>query len=34
MAEFAQESFIEDVSFEGGLDGGEGISQRRGKGLA
>ena len=27
MAEFAQEGFIEDVSFEGGLDGGEGISQ-------
>ena len=27
MAEFAQEAFIEDVSFEEGLDGGEGISQ-------
>ena len=27
MAEFAQEGFIEDVSFEEGLDGGEGISR-------
>lgn len=27
LAEFSQEGFIEDVSFEEGLDGGEGISQ-------